>query len=113
MFQQMSLVAWNNNEMRMKEIASVRWYKSNHPAAHIIYCALWFYSGDGKYRFGVGNAGGYGYCKRSAAFSNAARNAGIILPFDKIAGAGMKQVIEALASLGIFLGYKENELIIV
>lgn len=101
---------------RLKVIVTARWYQSAHKSAHTVYCCVWVYGKDGTevgYRAGSGNAGGYGYCKRSAAFAEALSNAGLSTGFDNISGAGMYAVEDAMKSIGNLLGYDNENLIVV
>ena len=111
-----NLIGYNaNDNQKLRVIATARWYQSNHRSAHVVYCCLWVYGKDNTevgYRSGSGNAGGYGYCKRSAAFSDALSNAGLSAPFDSIGGAGMNRVEDAMIGIGNLLGYTNDNLIV-
>lgn len=62
-----------------------------------IYACFWVHSGN-AYGNGSGFAGGYGYCKKSAAVAAAIRAAGIELSED-VSGRGMGAVKEAIKAI--------------
>ena len=95
---------------------TARWYRSARKDSQMIYCCLWVFGKDNSavgYRSGSGSAGGYGYCKRSAAFADALQNAGFKTPFDSISGAGMYAVDDAIKGIGLLLGYNVDNMIVV
>ena len=61
------------------------------------YAAVWIYGND-IYASGTGRAGGYGYCKESAAVAEALARAGVTLS-DHIDGRGLSAVREALEAV--------------
>ena len=108
---EMNLVGYSKDGLR--NLVTVRWYQSSRTGASTIYCCLWTYAGKLDYRMGSGIAGGYGYCKRSAAFAEALENAGLAAPFDSISGAGMFAVKDAIMAIGNLMGYEDHNLIVV
>lgn len=62
-----------------------------------IYACFWVYAGN-AYGNGSGFAGGYGYCKKSAAAAAAIKSAGIELSED-VSGCGMGVVKEAIKAI--------------
>lgn len=89
------LVAYVNDEA-MEEPVIVRWKR---PASGYgtIHCAVWVRLKE--YRVGYAKAGGYGYCKRSQAFADALKAAGVKLSV-RVDGAGMEKVREAMLAIG-------------
>jgi len=63
----------------------------------VAYCALWIHS-DEMHASGTGKAGGYGYCKESAAIHDAIYNAGFTLSED-VGGRGTQAAYEALEAV--------------
>ena len=62
-----------------------------------VYACFWVHAGD-VFGNGSGFAGGYGYCKKSAAAAAAIRAAGIELSED-VSGRGMGTVKEAIKAI--------------
>lgn len=56
---------------------TVRWYMGRSRRASVVYCTVWYSSVGGVYLSGSGRAGGFGYCKKSAAFDAALGAAGL------------------------------------
>jgi hypothetical protein len=105
-----------DKKANMSNAVTVRWYKSNRHNAHTIHCCIWVFGKDHSvvgHRSGSGKAGGYGYCKSSAAFAEALENAGFRTPFDSISGRGMYVVEDAIKGIGILLGYSIDNMIVV
>ncbi len=105
----------DGDKASMAVMVIARWYMSHRTDAQMIYCCIWVYGKDNTkvgYRSGSGNAGGYGYCKRSAAFAEALQNAGFKSEFDCISGRGMYVVEEAMKAIGKLLGYSDDNMII-
>lgn len=75
------------------------------------YATLWVHSNP-YFISGHGMAGGYGYCKSSAASGGAFRSAGITLS-ENIHGAGMYTVELAMYALGAALGFCKKKLYVV
>lgn len=100
----------------LRELATVRWYKS--PST--IYCSIWFQSSYQfpNYQFpnyhnsGHGQAGGHGYDKFSAAFANACASAGIWFA-EEIAGRGDGAVRGALEAIANAHGYRSADTLVV
>ena len=89
----------------------VRWYTGRSNSASVVYCTIWVHSSANHETLiescsGSGSAGGYGYCKRSAAFADALESAGIRLNHS-IGGTGMGRVRSAIEAIGRGLGYDE------
>lgn len=84
----------------MVEVVDARWYmarsgKGDSP----IYCSVWIRGRKGNRHYsGYGKAGGFGYCKLSAAFADALDSAGIKLS-QYVHGAGMSAVEEAMHAI--------------
>ena len=68
-----------------------------YSSGSVIHCIAWI-SGREVYGSGYGKAGGYGYCKESAAMQNAINNAGITMS-EPIDGRG--DSLMRSAALGI------------
>ena len=68
----------------VKQAVKVEWYMGRSSKSSVVYCNIWV----GNVYSGTGKAGGGGYCKRSAAFSEALRSAGIEID-EAIDGRGM------------------------
>lgn len=73
------------------------------------YCCLWVGAGD-VHASGSGKAGGYGYCKKSAAAAAAIKNAGFSLS-SRIDGVGEEAVREALLAIAEAVGIKRPALV--
>lgn len=67
----LKLISFDTDKKQFVETLDVRFYSTNA----MTYCCVWG-SIKGEYFNGSGNAGGYGYDKESAAFSNALQSAG-------------------------------------
>lgn len=108
-----------------RELVTARWYMGRSSQASQIYCSVWVH-GDNFWASGKGTAGGYGYCKRSAAFAEALGSADIKLfgsPYSGrdtkdaqktpccISGTGMTAVEDAMKAIGAALGYKKVHLV--
>ena len=70
--------------------------------ASTAYACVWLNFAD-SYAVGKGKAGGYGYCKESAAIDEALRSAGIKLAHS-IHGVGEQAIKGALVALAEFAG---------
>lgn len=90
------LVALVDGELR--EVVDARWYMGRSRDAQTVICTVWIITRDGHDRSGTGKAGGYGYCKRSAAFAAAVSHAAVWLQND-VGGRGMSVVAEAMHAL--------------
>ena len=117
---QYKLVGLDYNECgvpQFREIVDLRLYMGKSRNSSQVYASVWISSKD-VYTTGHGVAGGYGYCKRSAAADSALSSAGIQLfgtpygsqepDFTKSAsinGVGESAIREALLAIGEALGY--------
>ena len=72
-----------------------------------VYAAFWLHI-DGTHASGTGWAGGYGYCKASAAASEAILNAGFETD-TRSSGAGMQEVEKALLEIAAFYGIENGQ----
>ncbi|AWB77297.1 hypothetical protein B7H26_04765 [Stenotrophomonas maltophilia] len=89
---------------------TLRLYMGRSRGASTVYASIWVhgqYSGGAPYHTaGHGQAGGWGYCKRSAAAACAIKSAGIEL-HKSVSGVGMSAVRDALLAIGSAMGYAE------
>lgn len=99
---QWSLVDLNTG----KEVVIVRTY---YPAS-TCYACVWTFGALG-YSNGRGKAGGYGYCKESAAIDAALRSAGVELS-ESISGRGMTAIRDALEAMAHKAGLRSRFTII-
>ena len=76
---------------------TVRWYMSRSRQASIVYCSLWVSTGT-HFGSGSGRAAGYGFCKKSASFSEAVKSAGIRFSVP-VAGVGSGAVYRACEAI--------------
>lgn len=110
---------------QFNELVDLRLYMSKSNSASQVYASVWI-SGKDFYTSGYGVAGGYGYCKRSAAADNALRSAGIQLfgtpegcgapelsRKASIHGVGESAIREAITAIGEALGYDRGSLYLV
>ena len=79
------------------ELVSVRWYMGRSRSAQTVLCTIWV-SGRTVCGSGSGRAGGYGYCKISAAFSDACDKLGIDIN-RPISGCGREPVRRAIDAI--------------
>lgn len=77
-------------------IVVARCYMGRSSQASVVYASIWVHSIE--YPSGHGKAGGYGYCKCSAAMGDAIRSAGIELSH-RISGGGMQAIEGALLAI--------------
>lgn len=96
------LIAFKDGEF--KSLVTARWYMGKSSTASKVYCALWVKTPD-AWANGVGDAGGYGYCKQSSAYSEALSKAGIKCS-EGISGRGMSTVEESMMALAKGLGFE-------
>jgi hypothetical protein len=103
-----------------RPLVTLRLYCGRSRSASTVYSAIWVH-GDNFWTTGKGSAGGYGYCKYSAAAQSAIDSAGVKLygtpysstgevDFDKpcdIGGVGETAIKAALLSIGQALGYSD------
>lgn len=89
---------------------TVRCYKGRSSSASVVYASVWI--GDRPFRTsGHGRAGGYGYCKVSAAIDDAFRSAGIELN-KSISGIGIGAVESAIVAIGEYMFGKRKMILI-
>lgn len=84
--------------LRGEQLAIVRVYWPREQA----FACVWLHTKD-AYAIGKGKAGGYGYCKESAAIDQALRDAGLQLEHS-IHGVGQSAIKEALHAWARFVG---------
>lgn len=88
---------------KMVEPVTVRCWMGRSANSSTVYASVWVHH-SGYYTSGRGKAGGYGYCKESAAAYEAFRSAGI--DFDMCwSAAGESKIVEAIESVCRELGY--------
>lgn len=89
----------------LKEVLACRCYMGRSRNAETVYASIWTFGP--KWLSGTGKAGGWGYCKTSAAINEAIRSAGIKL--DKgIHGAGIERAMEAMTAIARALGFRKT-----
>lgn len=94
-----------------REVVTLRMWMAGGSKANRVYATIWTRSKDASRRFnGHGHAGGYGYCKKSAAAQAAIDSAGITLTED-VSGRGMTSVEEALTAIARALGARKTFLV--
>jgi hypothetical protein len=84
-------------------IADIRLYMGRSRTASTVYAIAWINTPHHKYGLGVGQAGGWGYDKNSAAIDSALSDAGVELT-RSIAGVGESAVREALHAIAVAIG---------
>lgn len=86
----------------IRTLADVRCWMARSRNANTVYASIWVHGPN--HRGGHGKAGGYGYCRTSAAVDAAFASAGIKVgyPFH---GAGQSEIERALRALGAALGF--------
>ncbi|WP_164114876.1 hypothetical protein [Stenotrophomonas maltophilia] len=103
-----------NKAGEMFTAVTLRLYMGRSRGASTVYASIWVggqYSGGASYyTAGHGQAGGYGYCKRSSAAAAAIQSAGIGL-HKSIAGVGHRAIEDALRAIGAAMGYSEMLLV--
>lgn len=94
---------WSLIDLRTgAEMATVRTYYPGQTC----YALVWL-RGLGEHGMGYGSAGGGGYCKRSAAVSEAFGRAGLSLS-EAVSGVGETAIEEALRAFARHRGLKTN-----
>lgn len=91
---------------RARKVVDLRIYWPRDTA----YACLWM-GNDTFHSAGSGKAGGYGYCKESAAAAEAMSKAGVKLS-KYIAGAGTDAVETAVLAIATALGYPDAMLVV-
>ncbi len=104
----------------LAELAHLDIYEGKSRNASTVYASVWI-KDCAEWRSGRGSAGGWGYCKASAAAAEALQAAGVRLtstdaegrerPAD-IGGAGETAIFAALFAVGVALGYPLSSLYI-
>lgn len=89
---------------------TVRCYMGRSSSASLVYASVWVRHKT-FYTSGHGQAGGYGYCKVSAAIDAAFRDAGIELN-KSISGVGASAVEAAIVAIGKYL-FDESKMILI
>lgn len=88
---------------------TVRCYMGRSSSASVVYASVWI-SGT-FHTSGHGKAGGYGYCKVSAAIDDAFRSAGVELN-ESISGVGTRAVESAIVAIGEYMFGKRKMILI-
>jgi hypothetical protein len=97
----------------LAELAQLDIYTGRSRNASTVYASVWVKACD-EWRSGRGSAGGYGYCKASAAAAEALQAAGVRLTStdaegrerrSDIGGAGESAIFAALFAMGVAMGY--------
>jgi hypothetical protein len=88
----------------MQEAVCARFYMGRASSASVVYCSVWVTNGKDYWTSGKGDAGGGGYCKKSAALDDAIRSAGITLS-RSVSGTG--EIREACEAIARAFGYQE------
>ena len=96
---------------KLRHPVTVRWYSGRSASASVVYCSVWIHENGKASNSGTGKAGGYGYCKKSAAFAEALRDAGVSIDRN-VAGAGMSAVEDVLQELMQHIGYTGQTLFV-
>lgn len=96
-----------------REVVTARWWMGRSSQASEVHCSIWVHGhlGNGTWTSGRGTAGGYGYCKKSAAFSDAVSSANIKLA-TYVNGVGIPAVREALEAIAKALGFRGRAIVI-
>lgn len=88
---------------------TVRCYMGRSSSASVVYASVWI---DRTFHTsGHGRAGGYGYCKVSAAIDDAFRSAGVELN-ESISGVGTGAVESAIVAIGKYMFGKRKMILI-
>lgn len=95
------VIAYSKGEL--VEVVDCRVWMGRSRNASKVYATLWVH-GKGIYTSGTGNAGGYGYCKTSAAIDEAIRSAGFKLD-RSVSGTGQHR--DALEAVARSLGFRK------
>jgi len=95
----------------LADVITLRLYMGRASSSSVVYACLWVHGRNDFYLSGKGKAGGYGYCKSSAAAGNAIKSAGIVLSED-VNGRGMGAVEAALELIAKKAGYSGKLLIV-
>lgn len=85
-------------------ILGADFFMGRSASAESVYCSLWVKTPAG-HTYGKGAAHGAGYCKKSAAFDEACRDANIDITDMRVSGAGMVLVKKAALAICKAAGY--------
>lgn len=93
-----------------------RFYMGRSHSSSVVYCIIWIY-GNAVYGFGIGEAGGYGYDKHSAALNSALDDSGITLTNQSgsivsISGVGETAIRRALRAIASSLGASDHAILV-
>lgn len=93
-----------------------RLYMGRSASSSVVYCLIWTF-GDSLYGFGVGEAGGCGYDKQSAAVGSAISSSGIALKHSDgsevdIRGVGETAIRRALRAIASSLGASDHAILV-
>lgn len=100
----------NEHDDGFRTAVEARFYMGRSGTASTVYCSVWIYEPEHRdVRGGHGRAGGYGYCKKSAALEEAFRSAGVT--FAKgFGGAGDSASREAMKAVAMATGWNLSEI---
>ena len=104
---------WDRPDDGFRTVVDARCWMGRSSQASVVYCSVWIHCADGRSYSGKGTAGGWGYCKASAAFQDALTSAGIEL-YDSegkrtnIRGAGESAIRVALHAIAKAAGYGQS-----
>lgn len=107
-----------NGTLPVRELIDLRVWTGSSPSASRYYASVWIH-GKEIHMAGHCYAGGYGYCKASAASAGALIDAGVSLKSDDdkttyhFGGAGMSEIAKAMYAIGEALGYTRDKLYLV
>ena len=109
--------AHSDGTLPVRELIDLRVWTGSSPSASRYYASVWIH-GKNIHMAGHGWAGGYGYCKASAASAEALSKAGVKLMSDDdkttyLGGAGMSEIAKAMYAIGEALGYTRDKLYLV
>ena len=97
-----SFVVVGCKDNSMRELIAVKVWEGRARSASVKYASIWTFAEP--WTSGRGQAGGYGYCKTSAAVGDAIRSSGIELDSD-INGRGESAIRDALKAIAEAMGY--------
>lgn len=90
----------------LSEIVTIVVYMGRSRTASKVYASVWLNCHERSiHTSGTGSAGGYGYCKESAAVGDAFASAGIELAED-IRGRGVDAIYNTIKAIAEHFGYK-------
>lgn len=100
---EMRVVAYRKGKFETP--VTVKVFMGRSSSASVVYCSIGTHDGNRSFN-GHGRAGGYGYCKKSAALADAIRNAGIELS-QSISGVGESAMRRAIEAIARALGFRK------